>query len=132
MGINYFRRDDRDLRFVLFEHLDMEKLLAYEAYQDFTVEDFGMMIDEALKVCREVLGPTLQDGDREGCTFDGVIFAWVASGRGGGAGGHNEDFTRPRRVKKAVDCRGQVAGGGTAVFCRNSHGDAKSVQKQPW
>jgi len=30
MGINYFRRDDRDLKFVLFEHLAVDRLLAYE------------------------------------------------------------------------------------------------------
>jgi alkylation response protein AidB-like acyl-CoA dehydrogenase len=74
MGINYFRRDDRDLKFVLFEYLDTEKLLSYEAYQDFSKEDFSMIIDEALKVCREVLGPAMQDGDREGCTYkDGEV-----------------------------------------------------------
>jgi len=74
MGINYFRRDDRDLKFVLFEQLDVQKLLSYEEYKDFSTEDFSMIIDEALKVCREVLGPTLQDGDREGCMYsDGVV-----------------------------------------------------------
>lgn len=74
MGINYFNRDDRDLKFVLFEHLDTDKLLSYEAYQDFSKEDFSMIIDEALKVCREVLGPAMQDGDREGCTYkDGEV-----------------------------------------------------------
>ena len=76
MGINYFRRDDRDLRFVLFEYLDMDKLLTYEAYKDFSRDDFSMIVDEALKVCRDVLGPTMQDGDREGCTWkDGAVKA---------------------------------------------------------
>jgi len=28
-----------------------------------------MIIDEALKVCRDVLGPAMQDGDQEGCTY---------------------------------------------------------------
>jgi len=74
MGTNYFNRDDRDLKFVLFEYLDIEKLLSYEAYQDFSIEDFSMIIDEALKVSREVIGPTMQDGDREGCTYkDGEV-----------------------------------------------------------
>ncbi len=74
MGINYFNRDARDLKFVLFEYLDIEKLLSYGAYQDFSREDFSMIIDEAIKVCREVIGPTMQDGDREGCTYkDGVV-----------------------------------------------------------
>jgi len=70
MGINYFKRDDRDLKFVLLEQLDVEKLLSYEAYKDFSTEDFTMIIDEALKVCREELGPTMQDGDQEGCAYE--------------------------------------------------------------
>ena len=74
MGINYFNRDDRDLKFVLFEYLEIDKLLTYEAYKDFSREDFSMIIDEALKVCRDVLGPAMQDGDREGCTYkNGVV-----------------------------------------------------------
>jgi len=70
MGINYFQRDDRDTKFVLFEHIGVEKLLSYEAYKDFTTDDFIMIIDEALKVCREVLGPAMQDGDKEGVIYE--------------------------------------------------------------
>jgi alkylation response protein AidB-like acyl-CoA dehydrogenase len=72
MGTNYFNRDDRDLKFVLFEQIDIKRLLSYEAYKDFSEDDFGMIIDEAIKVCREVLGPTMQDGDREGCSYQDV------------------------------------------------------------
>lgn len=64
MGINYFDRDDRDTKFLLFEHLEVDKLLEYDAYKDFTIDDFSMIIDEAIKVCKEVLGPALQDGDQ--------------------------------------------------------------------
>lgn len=70
MGINYFRRDSRDAKFVLFEYLGIEKLLKYDAYKDFGIDDFSMIIDEALKICREELGPAMQDGDKEGCTYD--------------------------------------------------------------
>ncbi|RLB33012.1 MAG: acyl-CoA dehydrogenase [Deltaproteobacteria bacterium] len=70
MGINYFQRDPRDAHFLLFEHLDLEQVLGYEAYRDFTPDDFKMIIEEALKVAKEVLGPAMQDGDREGVTFD--------------------------------------------------------------
>ena len=74
MGINYFQRDDRDTKFVLFEHLGVDKLLQYEAFKDFEVDDFNMIIDESIKVCKELLGPAMQDGDREGCTYnDGVV-----------------------------------------------------------
>ncbi|MFH0787646.1 MAG: acyl-CoA dehydrogenase [Pseudomonadota bacterium] len=70
MGVNFFRRDDRDSKFVLFEYLDLERLLQYEAYQDFGLEDFRMILDEGLKVAREVIGPTLQDGDQQGLIYD--------------------------------------------------------------
>ncbi|MCB2227573.1 MAG: acyl-CoA dehydrogenase [Desulfarculaceae bacterium] len=74
MGVNYFHRDSRDSKFVLTEHLDLNKLLSYPAYADFTAEDVEMMVEEGLKVGREVLAPGLQDGDRIGCVWDdGVV-----------------------------------------------------------
>ena len=74
MGINYFRNDGRDTRFVVLEHLDIERILSYEAYKDFGTDDFKMMIEEALKICKEKLGPTLQDGDQQGCFYEnGVV-----------------------------------------------------------
>ncbi len=70
MGVNYFRMEDRDTKFVLFEHLNLDKILACEAYSDFSRDDFKMIVEEGLKVSREVLGPVNQDGDREGSTYD--------------------------------------------------------------
>jgi alkylation response protein AidB-like acyl-CoA dehydrogenase len=70
MGLNFFRRDDRDPKFVLFEYLDPEKLLAYEAFKDFSLEDFKMILEEGYKVAKEAVGPTLQDGDRQGLLYD--------------------------------------------------------------
>lgn len=56
--------------------------------------------------------------------FDGVVFAGMASGNGGGAYCHNGDCTRPGVGKKEQSGRGQVAGGGTAtiLFCRITTG----------
>ena len=48
----------------------MADLLNYEAFKDFSLDDFEMILQEAHKVCKEVLGPANQDGDREGCTYD--------------------------------------------------------------
>ena len=101
MGLNHFRRDDRDTKFVLFEFLDIDRLFTYEAYSDFTREDFSMIVDEGLKVCREVVGPTNQDGDREGLVYDqgavrvpaGFHQAWrVLSENGWLALGLNPEF----------------------------------------
>jgi alkylation response protein AidB-like acyl-CoA dehydrogenase len=101
MGVNHFRRDGRDTKFVLFEHLGVDRLLKYEKFQDFGVEDLGMIVDEALKVGREVLGPGLQDGDRIGCSYtDGVVTtpdSWkdcwkVLTENGWPASGQNPEF----------------------------------------
>ena len=74
MGINYFKRDPRDTKFVLFEQLNLDRLLGYERFQDFDRDDFNMMIEEGLKVGRDTLGPGLQEGDQVGCTWkDGVV-----------------------------------------------------------
>ena len=74
MGTNFFRRDTRDIEFLLFEQLGIDKLLAYEAYRDFSEEDFRMIINEAMKVAQEVLGPAMQEGDQEGCDYkDGQV-----------------------------------------------------------
>jgi alkylation response protein AidB-like acyl-CoA dehydrogenase len=70
MGTGYFKRDARDTEFLLFEHLGVEKLLRYDAYRDFSEDDFRMILDEALKVAREVLAPAMQDGDQEGCAYE--------------------------------------------------------------
>jgi alkylation response protein AidB-like acyl-CoA dehydrogenase len=70
MGTNYFRRDARDTEFLLFEYLGVGNLLSYEAYKDFSEDDFRMIINESLKVGREILGPAMQDGDRQGCVHE--------------------------------------------------------------
>ncbi len=70
MGVNYFNRNERDTKFVLFEHLKVGELLKYDRYKDFSLDDFEMIIQEGLKVCKELLGPANQDGDREGCCYD--------------------------------------------------------------
>ncbi|MFH1057673.1 MAG: acyl-CoA dehydrogenase [Pseudomonadota bacterium] len=101
MGVNYFRRDGRDTKFLLFEHLQVQRLLACEQFQDFSVEDLDMIVEEALKVGREVLGPGLQDGDRIGCTYaEGAVTtpeAWkgiwqVLTDNGWPAAAQNPEF----------------------------------------
>lgn len=70
MGANYFLRSDRDTRFVLFEQLDLGRVLGYPAFVGLSREEVSNLIDGALSFARESIGPTLQDGDREGCRFE--------------------------------------------------------------
>jgi alkylation response protein AidB-like acyl-CoA dehydrogenase len=69
-----FAADLRDVKFVLFEQLQMEKLLATDRYKEFAREDLEMILDEGYKFAKEVLGPINSAMDREGCTFkDGKV-----------------------------------------------------------
>ena len=69
-----FVADIRDIKFVLFDQLDLEPLLKSEQFGDFSREDLEMILDEGYKFAREVLAPANAPGDREGCTFkDGKV-----------------------------------------------------------
>jgi alkylation response protein AidB-like acyl-CoA dehydrogenase len=67
--------DQRDIRFNLFEMLELgDKLLASQKYGELEVDDINMVLDEAIKFAKDVLAPTNEVGDREGCTLaDGVV-----------------------------------------------------------
>ena len=69
MGTNFYNRDLRDLKFILFEYLDINKILGYEKFKNLSIEDLQMVIEEANKVCQEVIGPTLQDGEQIAAQF---------------------------------------------------------------
>jgi hypothetical protein len=71
MGQNFYKRDDRDVQFVLKEQLGIEKLLKFDAFRDFSVEDFDMILDQSQRIAQNAVAPTFQDGDREGCRFEG-------------------------------------------------------------
>lgn len=59
-----------DLRFLLFDVLGADRLHELEKYADATPDLISAIIDEAGKVCAEVMQPTNQIGDREGCHYD--------------------------------------------------------------
>ena len=65
-----FVADIRDLKFALFEQLDIDALLKTDKYKEFSREDMEMILDEAYKLAREVLAPTNALGDREGCRLE--------------------------------------------------------------
>ncbi len=66
----------RDQRFVLFEQLDVEKLLQSERFKDFTKDDLLMILNEAEKLAVNVIAPTLKEGDQVGARFiDGKVTA---------------------------------------------------------
>lgn len=65
-----FAADVRDIKFVLSEQLDLDKLLATPRFSGFSRDDLSMIIDEGYKFAREVLAPMNVEGDRQGCKFE--------------------------------------------------------------
>lgn len=66
--------DERDQKFVLFEQFKMDELTKFPKYADFSREIFDMILEEAKKLAVEVLEPTVEAGEKEGCTLvDGQV-----------------------------------------------------------
>lgn len=62
--------DRRDQDFVLYEMLNIEESLCTQGkYDGFTRDVFDMTLDVAHRVARDEIYPTLQKGDREGCSL---------------------------------------------------------------
>ncbi|MHB8157713.1 MAG: acyl-CoA dehydrogenase [Desulfocucumaceae bacterium] len=70
-----FNYSNRDHKFVAKEWLDMEKVFGFDEFKDiYGLEDVDMILDQALKVAKEIIAPTNQDGDRIGAKFaDGKV-----------------------------------------------------------
>jgi butyryl-CoA dehydrogenase len=60
----------RDMRFVLYELMGGDDLASLPGYEEFTRDLIDPVLEEAAKVCEEVLHPLNRSGDEEGCTFD--------------------------------------------------------------
>jgi alkylation response protein AidB-like acyl-CoA dehydrogenase len=63
-----------DIRFVLEDLLDVGQLAHLPGYADATADVLSAVIEEAAKLCEEVLAPLNQSGDAEGCHYEnGVV-----------------------------------------------------------
>jgi alkylation response protein AidB-like acyl-CoA dehydrogenase len=62
--------DDRDIRFNLFEWLDLDAVLKPGPYEEVDRDQLGMVLDEALKVARGSVAACNEEGDRVGARFD--------------------------------------------------------------
>jgi len=70
-----FLYSTRDHKFIIKEWLDGEKILNLPKFKDYySLEDVDQILDQALKVCREVVAPSNDDGDKIGARFqDGRV-----------------------------------------------------------
>ena len=62
--------DKRDVDFVLYEYFDILKLTEKKKFEDFSKEEFDMVLDQALKFSENDLAPTNEDGDRIGAKWE--------------------------------------------------------------
>ena len=64
----------RDMRFCLYDVFGGDDLATLPGYEDFTRDLIDPVLDEAAKLCEEVLHPLNRSGDEEGCTWkDGEV-----------------------------------------------------------
>jgi len=64
----------RDMRYVLFDLLDGESLARLPGCEEFTRDLIDPVLDEAAKLCEQVLHPLNRSGDEEGCRLEnGVV-----------------------------------------------------------
>src|SRR5205085_12186622 len=92
----------KDIQFVLNEVLDVASLAKLPGYEDATPDTIQAIVEEAAKLCENVLFPLNRSGDEEGCTFEnGVV-------------------RTPKGFKEAYDTFRQ--GGWTAVACDPAYG----------
>ncbi len=71
MSATAYTPDLRDIRFVLFEQLDVDSQLAsFERYAEFDQGMYEAMLEEAAKLAVEVINPVNRPGDDVGCSLD--------------------------------------------------------------
>ena len=92
----------KDIEFVLNEVLDVSSLAKLPGYEDATPDTIQAILEEAAKLCENVLFPLNRSGDDEGCTYEnGVV-------------------RTPNGFKHAYDMFRE--GGWTAVTCDPEYG----------
>ncbi len=64
--------DSRDVRFVLYEMMDVLQLTKLPKYSSFDKDMFEDMLNLAETMAVEQIYPTFAEGDKEGCHYDGA------------------------------------------------------------
>jgi alkylation response protein AidB-like acyl-CoA dehydrogenase len=62
--------DKRDVKFVLYEQLDIEQLSNTAKYAEYSKEMYDMVLEQAWKLAENEMEPTNSKGDRDGCVWE--------------------------------------------------------------
>jgi len=66
--------DERDVKFVLYEQLNIEQLGNTAKYAEYSKDMYDMVLEQAWKLAENELAPVNRKGDLEGCVYeDGVV-----------------------------------------------------------
>ena len=66
--------DERDVKFVLYEQLNIEQLSNTAKYAEYSKDMYDMVLEQAWKLAENELAPANRKGDVEGCVYqDGVV-----------------------------------------------------------
>jgi alkylation response protein AidB-like acyl-CoA dehydrogenase len=65
-----FRIEERDIRFNIFEYLNIDDILKFPVYAEMDKETVEMLLSNSFKVAKEVIAPINQPGDKEGVKID--------------------------------------------------------------
>ncbi len=63
--------DRRDIDFVLHEQLEIEKISKHERFEEFNKKTIDLIVSEARNLANKELLPAREQGDKEGCIFEG-------------------------------------------------------------
>lgn len=68
--VSAFLVDRREIDFILFEYLKIQDFFSKNYFSDHSEESLKDMIDTAVSLCQQVVGPLNKVGDRVGCLHD--------------------------------------------------------------
>ena len=64
----------RDMKFILYEWLGIERLCQFDKFKDYSRETFDMVLDQASQLAAEVIAPLNSISDKEGCVYEkGIV-----------------------------------------------------------
>ena len=71
MSSTAYTVDLDDIKFVLFDQLDIDKKLCEaENFEDYDQETYESILEEASTLATELMAPINGPGDRQGCSLD--------------------------------------------------------------
>jgi hypothetical protein len=62
--------DERDVKFVLYEQLEIEQLSNTAKYAEYSKEMYDLVLEQAWKLAENEMAPANREGDKQGCVWE--------------------------------------------------------------